>query len=65
VITGGSRPDGGSNLFHSFDFFSVGTNDIAHFQNDMMLPTTNIIARVIGDAAGLRQASTIDGILQL
>jgi filamentous hemagglutinin family protein len=64
TITGGTRPAGGPNLFHSFDSFSVGTKDIAHFQNDMMLPTTNIIARVIGDASGLRQASTIDGILR-
>lgn len=64
AITGGTRPGGGANLFHSFDFFTVGSKDIAHFQNDMMLPTTNIIARVIGDAAGLRAASTIDGILR-
>ncbi len=64
AITGGTRPTGGPNLFHSFDFFTVGSKDIAHFQNDMMLPTTNIIARVIGDAAGLRETSTIDGILR-
>ncbi len=64
AITGGTRPNGGTNLFHSFDFFTVGSKDIAHFQYDMMLPTTNIIARVIGDAAGLREASTIDGILR-
>ena len=63
-ITGGMRPGGGTNLFHSFDFFTVGSKDIAHFQNDMMLPTANIIARVIGDALGLREASTIDGILR-
>jgi filamentous hemagglutinin family protein len=63
-ITGGTRPGGGPNLFHSFDFFTVGSKDIAHFLNDQQLPTTNIIARVIGDAAGLRAASTIDGILR-
>lgn len=64
AITGGTRPSGGPNLFHSFDSFSVGSNDIAHFQNDMVLPTTNIITRVVGDAQGVRQASTIDGILR-
>jgi filamentous hemagglutinin family protein len=63
-ITGGTRPGAGPNLFHSFDFFTVGSKDIAHFLNDQQLPTTNIIARVIGDALGLREASMIDGILR-
>ena len=58
-ITGGTRPGNGTNLFHSFDFFTLGTNDVAHFMNDMMLPTTNIITRVIGG-----ERSTIDGVLR-
>jgi large exoprotein involved in heme utilization and adhesion len=47
-ITGGTRPGSGTNLFHSFDSFTLGTNDIAHFLNNMQLPTTNIFGRVIG-----------------
>ena len=31
TITGGTRPGNGPNLFHSFDRFSVGTNDTARF----------------------------------
>jgi filamentous hemagglutinin family protein len=58
-ITGGTRPGSGTNLFHSFDSFTLGTNDVAHFINNMQLPTTNIIARVIGG-----ERSTIDGILR-
>jgi len=58
-ITGGTRPGGGTNLFHSFDMFTLGTGDTAHFLNDMQLPTTNIIARVIGG-----EGSTIDGVLR-
>jgi filamentous hemagglutinin family protein len=58
-ITDGTRPGGGTNLFHSFDSFSLGSNDVAHFINNMQLPTTNIIARVIGG-----ERSTIDGILR-
>jgi len=62
-IMGGTRPnngpDPGTNLFHSFDAFTLGTGDIAHFMNDMMLPTTNIIGRVIGG-----EVSTIDGTLR-
>jgi len=61
-ITGGTRPGSGTNLFHSFDYFTLGTGDIAHFMNDMMLPTTNIIARVIGGE--VKEASTIDGTLR-
>jgi filamentous hemagglutinin family protein len=60
-ITGGTRPGSGTNLFHSFDFFTLGTNDVAHFMNGMMLPTTNIIARVIGGEAS---KSVIDGTLR-
>ena len=58
-ITGGTRPGNGTNLFHSFDLFTLGTSDIAHFMNDMQLPTSNVLARVIGG-----EASTIDGTLQ-
>ena len=43
-ITGGDRR--GTNLFHSFDEFSVGTDDIANFQNDTGMATTNILSRV-------------------
>jgi filamentous hemagglutinin family protein len=58
-ITDGTRPGGGTNLFHSFDAFTVGTGDVAHFMNNMQLQTTNIIARVIGG-----ERSTIDGVLR-
>ena len=58
-ITGGTRPGSGTNLFHSFDAFTLGTGDVAHFMNDMQLPTTNIIGRVIGG-----DVSTIDGTLR-
>ena len=58
-ITDGTRPGGGTNLFHSFDSFRLGTGDVAHFMNNMRLPTTNIIARVIGG-----ERSTIDGTLR-
>jgi filamentous hemagglutinin family protein len=58
-ITGGTRPNNGTNLFHSFDSFTLGTGDIAHFLNNLELPTTNIISRVIGT-----EPSTIDGTLR-
>jgi filamentous hemagglutinin family protein len=56
-ITGGTRPGGGVNLFHSFGDFSVPTNNIANFLNsgsvDLAgnplaagLPTSNILGRV-------------------
>ena len=58
-ITGGTRPGGGENLFHSFGDFNVPSNNIANFLNagsvDMAgnplaagLPTTNILGRVTG-----------------
>ena len=47
-ITGGTRPGGGANLFHSFGEFGVPTNNIANFLNDAALPTTNILSRVTG-----------------
>ena len=47
-ITGGTRPRGGPNLFHSFGEFGVSTNNIANFLNDSALPTDNILSRVTG-----------------
>lgn len=47
-ITGGTRPGGGTNLFHSFGEFGVPTNNIANFLNETALPTSNILARVTG-----------------
>src|SRR5262245_30936894 len=47
-ITGGTRPSGGTNLFHSFGQFNVPTNNIANFLNETALPTSNILARVTG-----------------
>jgi filamentous hemagglutinin family protein len=45
-ITGGTPSD--RNLFHSFGSFSVGTNDIAVFQNTTGISITNILGRVTG-----------------
>jgi filamentous hemagglutinin family protein len=47
-ITGGTRPGGGTNLFHSFGNFNVPNNNIANFLNDSGLPTSNILGRVTG-----------------
>ena len=48
-ITGGTRPSNGTNLFHSFDQFSVGRPDTAQFLNTTpSLPTSNILGRVTG-----------------
>src|SRR5262245_41282839 len=58
-ITGGTRPGGGTNLFHSFGNFSVPNNNLANFLNSGSvdiagnalgagLPTTNILGRVTG-----------------
>jgi filamentous hemagglutinin family protein len=58
-ITGGIRPGGGLNLFHSFGDFSIGQGDIANFLNDSGLPTSNIIGRVTGG-----NSSSIDGTIQ-
>jgi filamentous hemagglutinin family protein len=56
-ITGGTRPGNGPNLFHSFDRFSVGTNDTARFSGPTGI--VNILSRVTGG-----QQSDIDGRLQ-
>src|SRR4029077_9083399 len=56
-ITGGTRPVGGTNLFHSFGDFNVPNNNIANFLNsgsvDLAgkqladgLPTSNIIGLI-------------------
>jgi len=56
-ITGGTRPGGGTSLFHSFGDFNVPTNNIANFLNGVSfdlaghelpagLQTANILARV-------------------
>jgi filamentous hemagglutinin family protein len=48
TITGGTRPGGGPNLFHSFGNFSVGGGDLANFFNNTGLLTSNILGRVTG-----------------
>ncbi|MEH2085148.1 two-partner secretion domain-containing protein [Nostoc sp.] len=55
IIQGGTRV--GSNLFHSFEQFSVPTGITAHFQNPTDIQ--NIISRVTG-----KSISNIDGILK-
>ena len=47
-ITGGTRPGGGVNLFHSFGEFNVPNHNIANFLNDSGLATSNILGRVTG-----------------
>ncbi len=48
TITGGTRPNGGANLFHSFGRFNVGDGHTADFVNDAGLVTDNIVSRVTG-----------------
>ena len=60
TITGGTRPGGGPNLFHSFGNFNVGGGDIANFLNTTpALTTSNILGRVTGG-----NISNIDGTIQ-
>ena len=58
-ITGGTRPGGGTNLFHSFGDFNVPNNNIANFLNESGMATSNILGRVTGD-----NISTIFGTIQ-
>ena len=55
-ITGGTRPGGGTNLFHGFGDFSIPADNIANFVNDSGLATSNILGRVTGG-----NISTISG----
>src|SRR5215472_2778124 len=71
-ITGGTRPGGGLNLFHSFGQFNVPTNNIANFLNSGSinpanpnvilpsgLPTSDILGRINGG-----NPSSIFGMIQ-
>jgi len=69
-ITGGTRPGGGTNPFHSFGDFNVPTNNIANFLNSGSielnggilspnLPTANILGRINGG-----NPSSIFGMIQ-
>ena len=48
TITGGTRPGGGANLFHSFGQFSIAATDTANFFNNTGVTTSNILSRVTG-----------------
>src|SRR5215813_6814748 len=69
-ITGGTRPGGGVNLYHSFGNFNVPTNNIANFLNSGSvdsagnplaagLSTANILGRINGG-----NPSSIFGMIQ-
>ena len=58
-ITGGTRPAGGPNLFHSFSAFGLSQGQTANFLNNSGLTTSNIFSRVTG---GTR--SEIHGTIQ-
>lgn len=46
IITGGTRPGNGANVFHSFSDFNIDTGRSAYFENPTNV--TNIISRVTG-----------------
>ncbi|MBD2252650.1 filamentous hemagglutinin N-terminal domain-containing protein [Nostoc parmelioides] len=56
-ITGGSRPNNGANLFHSFQYFSIQSGDTARFIYDTGI--NNIITRITGGSP-----SQINGTIQ-
>ena len=57
IITGGTNPSSGSNLFHSFSEFSVTPDSGAFFDNAANIQ--NIFSRVTG-----ANPSTIDGLIR-
>jgi filamentous hemagglutinin family protein len=59
-ITGGTRPGGGPNLFHSFNQFSVGTGDVAAFVNPGGV--SNIISRVMAGGSPSNIYGTIQAL---
>ena len=74
-ITGGTRANGGTNLFHSFGDFNVPNNNIANFLNGVSfdlngnqlpagLQTSNILARVTGTNGNNPTLSSIYGTIQ-
>ena len=63
-ITGGTRPAGGTNLFHSFGDFNVPSNNIANFLNNSGLPTSNILGRITGSNGNNPTVSSIYGTIQ-
>src|SRR6476660_3883341 len=63
-ITGGTRPGGGTNLFHSFGDFNVPSNNIANFLNHSGLPTSNILGRITGSNGNNPTVSSIYGTIQ-
>jgi len=56
-ITGGSRPENATNLFHSLKEFSIKSGDTARFVHDAGIQ--NILTRVTGGSA-----SNINGTIQ-
>ena len=59
TITGGTRPGGDANLFHSFGLFNVGRSDTASFDGTGTSGIANILSRVTGG-----QPSNIFGRIQ-
>gem|GEM_PF-859442 len=69
-ITGGTRPGGGTNLFHSFGDFNVPNNNIANFLNagsiDLngnVLPSNLTTSNILGTVTGVNP-SIIFGAIQ-